>query len=112
MGNTTFGPYGEGNGKPGSLSCPEQHYISSFFGSNTTKLSRLGIRCRHQDDIHSEGVLGGEFGEEIGTNFDDLALSIGAKPISVTVKTVNDSIVDAIQVGYEAYNGHVLGKFI
>ncbi|XP_037030382.1 uncharacterized protein LOC119070179 [Bradysia coprophila] len=96
-GQITIGPYGVGdesnsNGISGSLLCPEQHCISSFYGSITTNLNRLGIRCRHEDDIDSAGTVLGEFGLDIGTNFDYLSQSLGARLMSVIVQTRNMTI--------------------
>lgn len=100
MGNTTFGPFGGENGKPDSFHCPIEHYISSFHGSNTTKLNRLGIRCRHQKDMRSEFASDGDLGEENGIHIDMSELSIGARPASVTVRTVNNTYIDGIEIGY------------
>ncbi|KAJ6649086.1 hypothetical protein Bhyg_04319 [Pseudolycoriella hygida] len=98
VGKSTIGPYGGGGGSPGSLNCPEGHYVGSFVGRSAAKLDRFGIRCRPENDMNSDGVIVGQFGGGGGTAFDELAFSIGSRPISIKVRS--GSVIDGFQVTY------------
>lgn len=98
MGRTTFGPYGSGGGSSGIVTCPDQYYISSIYGRSNTRIDRLGIRCRHHTDMTSHGLDSGEFGGLGGSVFNDVSLSVNARPIIITVKTGDD--LDALSITY------------
>lgn len=97
-GRTTFGPYGGNGGSAGSVNCLPGHYISSIYGKSGWRVDRLGIRCRAFNDMASEGVRQMDFGGTGGSDFDDLALSIGARPMSILVRAGSE--VDSIQITY------------
>lgn len=87
LGQTTYGPYGDyTNGKSGSLHCPSGEYISSFNGKSYWLVDRLGFRCRPRNDMNSHGKVAGSFGFDGGADFDEVALSIGARPISIKLR--------------------------
>ncbi|KAJ6649087.1 hypothetical protein Bhyg_04320 [Pseudolycoriella hygida] len=98
VGKSTIGPYGENGGHVGSLNCPEGHYVSSFIGRSGLKLDRFGIRCRPENDMNSEGVIVGQFGGWGGAAFDELAFSIGYRPISIKIRS--GDVIDGLQVTY------------
>lgn len=97
-GRTTFGPYGSGNGSPGTVSCPVRHYISSIYGRSNDRVDRIGIRCRHDTDMTSHGQDMDAFGGTGGNLFDDLNYSIGARIVSISVRSGSE--LDAIQFTY------------
>lgn len=98
MGKTTLGPFGGNGGTVGSVHCPQGQYISSFMGRSAAGLDRLGVRCRPEGDMNVEGALQRQFGGDGGSEFDELALSIGMRPVSITIRAAQE--VDAIQVTY------------
>lgn len=108
QGEKVFGPYGEGSKEMHieKLICPDGQYISSFYGmSGSDEVSRIGIRCRPENDIKGKG--GGDvFGWERGTKFDDIALSVDRRPVSITIRAQNH--LYAIQVTYG--NTKIVGK--
>lgn len=95
---TTYGSYG-GIGTESYLECPTGQYISSIYGKSSTKLDRLGIRCRNQNDMQSAGDSLGEIGGTGGTSFDDLAYSYNGRPITIVIRATT-SEVTCIQVTY------------
>lgn len=92
-----------------SVECPQGHYVSSFFGRSGEKLDRLGIRCRPANDMTSIGPPYKEFGGNGGVWFDDLGLSLEARPVSITLRSGYAERVVAIQVTYA--NVSMSGKF-
>ncbi|KAJ6647410.1 hypothetical protein Bhyg_02632 [Pseudolycoriella hygida] len=98
MGKSTIGPFGGDDGRSGKIECPQGQYISSFYGRSAIRVDRIGIRCKSQNDIISEGTPHSETGGSGGDIFDDLDLSIGARPVSILVRAGKD--VDAIQITY------------
>jgi len=114
QGKITFGPYGSAYSsrlslKPivDSLHCPDGEYISSFSGtveeSSNNYLKRLGFRCRPQNDMKSAGKFLGSAGANKkritdGADFDEKSLSVGRRPVYITVNTADG--LQAIQIRY------------
>lgn len=82
----------------GTLSCPPGQYISNFYGGSGSRLDRLGIRCRPQNDVKSIGTDAGFVGGSGGTPFDEHALSQGYRIMSVKLRFGYD--IDAMQATY------------